>query len=152
MPAQPQSEITLRRTTQSDLKLLHAFELDGGSNELAGTKPRDWDTFHARWEQILADADGRITGVTPRVVCVGGAVVGSVNISPDQGVDSIGYWIAREHWGRGFATAAVELMLREFTRRPIIATAAGQNLASIRLLSPLGVRRPKRLERWREKR
>jgi RimJ/RimL family protein N-acetyltransferase len=65
-------------------------------------------------------------------------VVGSVNISPDEGADSIGYWIAREHWGRGIATAAVAVMLREFTRRPLRATAAGRNLASIRVLEKNG--------------
>jgi len=130
--------ITLRRTTHPDVELLHAFEVDGVSNELAGSKPRDWDTFRARWDQILADPDGSATGVTPRVVCADGVVVGSVNISPDQGVDTIGYWIAREHWGRGIATAAVGLMLREFTRRPLLATAAGHNGPSIRVLEKNG--------------
>jgi RimJ/RimL family protein N-acetyltransferase len=130
--------ITLRRTTHSDLKLIHAFELDGVSNELAGTKPRDWDTFLARWEQILADPDAIATGVTPRIVCEGDVVVGSVNISPDQGADSIGYWIAREHWGRGIATVAVALMLREYPRRPLMATAAAHNGPSIRVLEKNG--------------
>lgn len=134
----PQPMITLRRTIQSDVKVLHTFELDRASNERAGTKPRDWETFRARWEQILADADGSATGVTPRVVCADGVVVGSVNIAPDQGLDSIGYWIAREHWGRGIATAAVAMMLREFTRRPVVATAAGHNSPSIRVLEKNG--------------
>jgi RimJ/RimL family protein N-acetyltransferase len=120
------------------VKVLHTFELDGAANELAGTKPRDWESFRDRWEQILADPDGSATGVTPRVVCADGVVVGSINISPDQGVDSIGYWIAREHWGRGIATAAVALMLREFTRRPLMATAAGHNRPSIRVLEKSG--------------
>ncbi len=131
-------KLMLRPTTAADLPLLHAFELDGASNVLAGTKPRDWDTFRARWQQILADPDGSETGVTPRVICAECVVVGSVNISPDQGVDSIGYWIAREHWGRGIATIAVALMLREFTRRPLVATAAGHNAPSIRVLEKNG--------------
>jgi RimJ/RimL family protein N-acetyltransferase len=131
-------EIGLRRTTAADLPLLHAFELDGASNALAGTKPRDWPTFQARWAEILADPDGRVTGVTPRVIVVGGEVVGAVNISPYEGADSIGYWIAREHWGRGIATRAVALMLREFTRRPLHATAAGHNHPSIRVLQKNG--------------
>ncbi|MCU0225188.1 MAG: GNAT family N-acetyltransferase [Acidobacteria bacterium] len=118
--------------------LLHAFELDGASNELAGTKPRDWDTFRARWEQILADPNGDATGVTPWVICADGVVVGSVNMSPDQRADSIGYWIAREHWGRGIGTVAVALMLRDFMRRPVFATAAGHNSPSIRVLENSG--------------
>jgi RimJ/RimL family protein N-acetyltransferase len=134
----PPRTVTLRRTTQSDLEVLHAFECDRESNEVAGSKPRDWSAFRSRWEEILADPDGRVTGVTPRVIDADGIVVGSVNIAPDHGVDSIGYWIAREHWGRGIATIAVERMLREYTRRPLIATAAGHNAASIRVLEKNG--------------
>jgi RimJ/RimL family protein N-acetyltransferase len=127
-------EIELRRTIAADVRLLHALELDEASNLLAGTKPRDWPTFQARWAEILADPDGRATGVIPRVILTAGAVVGAINIAPQDGSDSIGYWIAREHWGRGIATRAVALMLREFTRRPLHATAAGHNHPSIRVL------------------
>jgi len=114
--------------------MLHAFELDEASNELAGTKPRDWPTFQVRWAEILADPDGTAVGVTPRVILADGVFVGSVNISTHDGLDSIGYWIAREHWGRGIATVAVDLMLSEFTRRPLYATAARHNHPSIRVL------------------
>ena len=127
-------EITLRRTTAADVPLLHAFELDEASNALAGTKPRDWPTFQARWAEILADLDGSVTGVTPRVILADGVLAGAVNISPQDRLDSIGYWIAREHWGRGIATRAVALMLSEFTRRPLYATAAAHNHPSIRVL------------------
>lgn len=108
------------------------------SNVMAGTKPRDWATFEARWAEILDDADGSVTGVTPRVIVADGVVVGAVNIAPHDGADSIGYWIGREHWGRGIATRAVGLMLGEFTRRPLIATTAGHNAASMRVLEKHG--------------
>ncbi len=130
--------VTLRRTTAADVRVLHGFEVDALSNELAGSKPRDWATFEARWVEILADADGSVTGVTPRVIVVDGVVVGAVNIAPHDGRDSIGYWIGREHWGRGIATRAVGLMLGEFTRRPLIATTAGHNAASMRVLEKNG--------------
>ena len=132
LPVQP--EIRLRRTAEADLLMLHAFELDVASNQLAGTKPRDWPTFQARWAEILADPDGAVTGVTPRVILADGVLVGAVNVSPQDGLDSLGYWIAREHWGRGIATRAVALMLSDFVRRPLMATAAGHNHPSIRVL------------------
>lgn len=138
MPRALPTDIKLRRTTTSDVRVLHAFELDEASNQLAGTKPRDWETFRARWDEILADADGTKTGVTPRVILADGVVVGAVNVSPHDGGDSIGYWIAREYWGRGIATRAVGLMLGEFARRPLYATAAGNNLPSIRVLEKNG--------------
>lgn len=134
--------LSLRRTTRADLERLHALEVDQSSNNLAGTKPRDWATFLARWEQILADPDGSSTGVTPRVILLADVLVGSINIAPHQathqGQDSIGYWIAREYWGRGIATASVALMLLEYTRRPIVATTSGHNLPSIRVLEKNG--------------
>lgn len=130
--------ITLRRTIAADVPTLHAFELDESSNKLAGTKPRDWPTFEARWKEILADVDGSVTGVTPRVILVDDAVVGAVNISPHEGRDNIGYWIARDYWGRGIATRAVALMLQEFARRPLFATASAQNQPSIRVLAKHG--------------
>lgn len=136
----PQSDLQLRPTTPADLRVLHALEMDQASNTLAGTKPRDWPTFQARWAEILADPDGSITGVTPRVIMADGALVGAINISPHDGADSIGYWIDRKHWGRGFASRAVALMLSEFTRRPLYATTAGHNLPSIRVLEKHGFR------------
>lgn len=133
-----QPEITLRRTVAADVALLHALELDEASNQLAGTKPRDWRTFSARWTEILADTDGTVTGVTPRVILADGEPVGSVNIAPHEGHASIGYWISREHWGRGIATKAVALMLGEFASRPLYATVAGHNLPSLRVLLKSG--------------
>jgi RimJ/RimL family protein N-acetyltransferase len=138
MPSAAPVEIRLRRTIESDVRTLHVFELDGASNELAGTKPRDWPTFRSRWQEILADADGSATGVTPRVILADGVLVGAINIAPHEGQDSIGYWIAREQWGRGIATRAVGLMLGEFTRRPLVATTAGHNHPSIRVLEKHG--------------
>ncbi|MDX2117106.1 MAG: GNAT family protein [Planctomycetota bacterium] len=138
MSAPPQANLKLRRTALQDITLLHSFEMDEASNALAGTKPRDWATFQARWTEILADADGTATGVTPRVIVMGDAVVGAVNISPQDGRDHIGYWIAREQWGRGIATRAVSLMLTEFPQRPLYATAAAANLPSIRVLEKNG--------------
>ncbi|MCK6478428.1 MAG: GNAT family N-acetyltransferase [Phycisphaerales bacterium] len=137
-PRPSPTSVRLRPTTASDLPALHAMELDPLSNERAGSKPRDWPTFLGRWEQILADPSGVLTGVTPRVILADGELVGSVNVSPQDGVSSLGYWIARDHWGRGIATRAVALMLVEYPARPLIATAAAFNLASIRVLEKNG--------------
>jgi RimJ/RimL family protein N-acetyltransferase len=131
-------EISLRRTRHTDLPLLFSLEVDRAANDLAGTKPRDWQSFQLRWNTILADYDGTVTGVVPRVIEAAGVVVGSVNISPNEGRNSLGYWIAHAYWGRGIATRAVALMLEEFPRRPLYATAAAHNLPSLRVLEKNG--------------
>ncbi len=130
--------VALRRTEAGDVPALHAFEMDPVANEMAGTKPRDWETFRRRWEVILGDADGSITGVTPRVVVADGVLVGSVNVAPAEGVQAIGYRLAREHWGRRIATKAVALMLIECGRRPMYATTDARNAASMRVLGKNG--------------
>lgn len=118
--------------------MLHSFELDEASNQRACTKPRDWDTFHQRWKEILADQDGGVLRVTPRVILADGELVGSINISPHEGLATIGYWIARNQWGRGLASHAVALMLNAFTPRPLYATVAASNQPSLRVLAKHG--------------
>lgn len=137
-PGHQAALIVLRRTQAADVPTLFALEQDERCNALAGTKPRDWPAFQARWAEILADQDGTATRVMPRVILEGGVVVGAVNISPQEEEDSIGYVIAPEHWGRGIATRAVALMLAEFTKRPLFATTAATNLPSLRVLKKNG--------------
>jgi RimJ/RimL family protein N-acetyltransferase len=138
VPHRAPDEISLRRTRHTDLPLLFSFETDRAANDLVGTKPRDWQSFQLRWMTILSDHDGTVTGVVPRVIEAAGVVVGSVNVSPHEGRDSLGYWISREYWGRGIATRAVALMLEELARRPLYATAAAHNLPSLRVLQKNG--------------
>lgn len=122
-------DIRLRPTRPSDVELLFGFQLDPASNEMAGTKPRDRDTFFAHWDRVLVDP-----GVAARVIEADGALVGSINIFKLGELDAIGYWIAREQWGRGIAGRAIALMLAEVPRRPLHAEAAADNVASLRAL------------------
>ena len=57
-----------------------------------------------------------------------------------DGEDAIGYWIAKEHWGRGIASRALELLLQEVPRRPLVARVARHNGASLRVLERCGFR------------
>jgi RimJ/RimL family protein N-acetyltransferase len=133
MPAAVPPVIQLRRTLPADLPILFQFQLDLVSNQLAGTKPRDLQTFSARWEEIFRDP-----GITPRVIIADDTLVGSIDAFKQEGTDSIGYWIARAHWGRGIATRAIALLLGEVTTRPLFARVAFQNVASLRALERNG--------------
>ncbi|MCL9983661.1 MAG: GNAT family N-acetyltransferase [Erythrobacter sp.] len=46
------------------------------------------------------------------VTLPGTGVIGSAGMGENEGEPEIGYWIAREHWGRGFATEAASAVLR----------------------------------------
>ncbi len=53
-------------------------------------------------------------------------------------IGSIGYWIARDFWGKGIATHALALLLREVSLRPLYAHVATTNEASLRVLQKSG--------------
>ena len=52
--------------------------------------------------------------------------------------DHVGYWIDRAYWGLGIASRALHLLLGEVSKRPLVATAATSNGASLRVLQKCG--------------
>jgi ribosomal-protein-alanine N-acetyltransferase len=77
------------------------------------------------------------------VVRAGDTLVGYVQatLTPDTGAE-IAYVLGREHWRRGYGSAAVRLMLDElaghYGARRAIATLDPENAASLALLRKLG--------------
>jgi RimJ/RimL family protein N-acetyltransferase len=57
----------------------------------------------------------------------------------------IGWWLARRHWGRGLATEAARIALRDAFERVgldrIISIARPANIASTRIMEKLGLKR-----------
>ena len=127
------AQVQLRDAEPSDLPLLYQYQLDPEANRMAATLPRDRETFHSHWARMLADRT-----IVSKVILADGLVVGSIGCFKMDGLDAVGYWIAREHWGRGIATRALSLLLEEVTIRPLHARAASTNIASIRVLQRCG--------------
>ena len=50
----------------------------------------------------------------------------------------VGYWVGREFWGRGLATAALAELGAEIPERPLHAWVASSNVGSIRVLEKCG--------------
>ena len=50
----------------------------------------------------------------------------------------VGYWIGKEHWGRGIASAALVLYLDVERHRPLLATVVEHNAGSRRVLEKAG--------------
>ena len=75
------------------------------------------------------------------VTVPGTGVIGSAGMGEHEGVPEIGYWIAREHWGRGYATeaaAAVLKIARTLGHRRVVAGHFVDNPASGTVLRKLG--------------
>lgn len=75
------------------------------------------------------------------VTLPGVGVIGSAGMGEHEGVPEIGYWIARDHWGRGYATeaaAAVLRIARTLGHRRVVAGHFADNPASGKVLRKLG--------------
>jgi RimJ/RimL family protein N-acetyltransferase len=127
--------VRLRDVVDDDLPVFFEHQLDPDANRMGGFTPRDREAFMAHWRTILGDD----TGVT-RTVLVDGEVAGNVVSFLHQGRREVGYWIGREHWGKGVATSALAALLEVLEMRPLYAHVARQNVASARVLEKCGFR------------
>lgn len=128
--------IALRPVEDGDLPLFFAWMSDPGATRVAAftaEDPTDRAAFDAHWARIRAGSR-----VVMRTVVADGAVVGHVGEYGDPGDRQVTYWIGREHWGRGLATAALRAYLDETPTRPLHARAAADNLGSRRVLEKCG--------------
>jgi RimJ/RimL family protein N-acetyltransferase len=73
-----------------------------------------------------------------RAVVAGGVLAGHVTSWHDGDRRLVGYWIDREHWGRGLATRALVALLEEVEERPLYAYVVPDNVASRRVLEKCG--------------
>lgn len=134
-PRQPALEVSLRPVTPADLEFMFQIGLDPESNAMAGTKPRTREAFFEAWAQHIKNP-----AIHTRVILHGGEFAGSISCFQVGEENHVGYWLAREQWGKGVASAAVKLFLELESRRPLRATAARNNLASVRILEKCGFR------------
>ena len=129
-----QGEVRLRDVLDSDMPVFFALHRDEGAARMAGfgTRDNDADDLTARWRRAL------VPGTTQKAVLVGGEVVGLAATFFVEDKLQVTYWIARAHWGRGIATEALSQLLKHVTTRPLYASAASDNAASLRVLQKCG--------------
>jgi RimJ/RimL family protein N-acetyltransferase len=127
------ADVILRDVEPGDLPVFFAQQCDPGANAAAGVPARDRDSFDAHWARVLADDNGIV-----RTIVAGGAVVGNVVSWEESGRRLVGYWLGREHWGRGLATEALAAFLDSIAQRPLHALVSRDNPASLRVLEKCG--------------
>ena len=81
------------------------------------------------------------TSVSDRVIDVDGAVAGTIGSFRIDDELEVTYWIDRTQWGKGIASAALQILLAETAERPMYARAASDNVGSLRVLEKAGFRR-----------
>jgi RimJ/RimL family protein N-acetyltransferase len=126
-------EIRLREVRPADLAIIFEHQGDAEAVALADVPPRDAAAFRAHWDRMLADPS-----VVTRTILADGVVAGHALSFERDGRRLVGYWLGREHWGRGIASRALLALLELLPQRPLHATVAEHNAASLRVLQKAG--------------
>lgn len=125
--------VRLRLVTPDDLPSFYQHQIDPVANRMAGVRPRSREDFDIYWQKLLNDSP-----VWVRAIVWQDLLAGCISLFKMEGLDSVGYWVARELWGREIATRALQLLLQEIRLRPLHARASRQNFASLRVLEKCG--------------
>ena len=147
-PAYPRrtERLTLRLMRSSDAEVLATYRSDP---EVA--KLQLWDVPFPveRAVELLRDQDGRddlvLGGWTTLAIEVDGRVVGDVvtNVHETGGVAEIGYTLAREHQGHGYAWEAAGALAADLVERIGVGRVHGEldpgNVPSQRVLESVGL-------------
>ncbi|WIG58037.1 MAG: hypothetical protein OJF49_000782 [Ktedonobacterales bacterium] len=134
--ATTRGEVTLRDVAAGDLEVFFQQQRDPEATFMAAftaRDPEDRDAFMAHWNKIMGD-----DSITTQTILYGGQVAGSVSIYESELGPEITYWLGKEYWGKGIATAALAQFLVRIQTRPIHGRAAKDNIGSVRVLQKCG--------------
>lgn len=132
----PAIAIQLRAVRPADLPLIFKMEQDPAAARMAAftaADPADWAAFEGHWQRLLQDET-----VRARTIWVDDQLAGNISSFIMLGERHVGYWIRREFWGRGLATSALTLLMRQEPARPLYARVVYDNVGSIRVLAKCG--------------
>ena len=130
------NNIRLRDVAETDLAIFFQQQLDPEASTMAAftaKDPTDREAFMAKWEKILADE-----AIILRTILYGEQIAGHIVSHTWFGEPEVSYWLGKEFWGRGIATAALAQFLEFVPTRPLYARAVKDNIASIRVLEKCG--------------
>lgn len=127
------NKVTLREVQDRDLMVFYRQQLDPDATRMAAFPSRPQEAFMAHWAKIMADQTTMLKTILFR-----GKVAGNLVCWEQAGERKVGYWLGKEYWGRGIASAALSQFLGRLKSRPLYARVAKHNFASIRVLQKCG--------------
>ena len=130
------AEVSIRQAQESDFEALFRQQLDPEYNRMAAfgrAVPEDRIGFMAHKNKIVRDPSCLLYTIELDLEPIGN--VGSFFFDGER---DLCYGIAREHWGKGYVTRAVQAFLLIEQTRPLGARVAAHNPGSIRVLEKCG--------------
>jgi RimJ/RimL family protein N-acetyltransferase len=118
--------VTLREVRDDDLETLFELESDVAGSDMIAFLPRepgDRAAFDAHWARIRSDPDSLIW-----IIEDDGRFAGYALSFLMESERQVGYWVVRELWGRGIASAALARMLELIPERPLWASTVDDKL------------------------
>lgn len=133
--------IVLREVEDADLHAFYSYLQDPQAQAMAsssvedGTDPQAFDAYWAR----LRRSPTAVVRTIARAEDPEHGVVGHIERFDDEERPYVRYWVDRELWGRGIATAALRMFLDDVvTERPLFARQTRSNEASLVVLKRNG--------------
>ena len=126
-------QVRLRDVEPADLPVLFEHQADPVSIEMAAVPAREHESFMTHWQEVLADET-----IRTQAVIADDRLAGNVVSFVRDGRREVGYWLGREFWGAGVASAALAAFLEGETERPLYAGAVPHNAGSLRVLAKCG--------------
>ena len=147
--------LALRRSEPPDAERIASYRSDPDVHRFQGWERTDPDGVRAEIEDMAARRPGEPGWVQLSVFDrASGELLGDVGLSPaagEPGVVKLGYTIAPEHQGRGYATEAVRALIDyvfDVLGADLVRIyAAGDNVASHRVAEKSGMRLVERFRR-----
>jgi RimJ/RimL family protein N-acetyltransferase len=141
--------LLFRSHTADDLDAFCAMEADAEVRRYVGGAPRTREVAEQRfWERAMHPVEDRLA-MWATVLKADGRYIGRCGIYPSirgeervAGEAVLGFYLARQFWGQGFASEAgrafVEFGFRELRLERIVTSVQVGNTASVHVLEKLG--------------
>jgi len=138
--------VALRRFVASDAERIERLAGEREVAEMTALIPHPYPPGAAlAWIATHGSASAAGSEYTYAITEHDGLVVGSIGLRPLRGErETIGYWIGRPYWGRGYATAAAQaviaLAFELLDLELVTASHVARNAASGRVMEKCGMR------------
>lgn len=129
------SLVRLRDVIKTDLPIFFEQQNDPEANRMTGFPPRKRSDFLAHWNRLLEKDD-----IAKQTILYDKDIAGNIVSFEAGGMRQIGYWLGKTFWGKGIATDALQLFLKQTNIRPLYASVISYNSGSIRVLEKCGFR------------